>query len=136
MSDRQISIIGLWDVLLVPLQGDISDQHTNQLSEEVLEQICKRNSRGLVVDVSGVALIDSHLCAAIGKLASAARLMGCQSFVSGLSAEVAMTLESMGFSFDRIETTRGLEDALARFDVGRLAHADDADAEWSEEEAL
>ena len=38
MSERQISIIGLWDVLLVPLQGDVSDEHAEQLIEEVLER--------------------------------------------------------------------------------------------------
>ncbi len=118
MTTEQISIIRLWDVLLVPLQGDITDRHAEQLSDEVLQRLVRHQARGLVVDVSGVALIDSHLCSMIANLAASARLMGTRSFVAGLSAEVAMTLETMGVSFKQIETTRGLEEALEQFDIG------------------
>jgi rsbT antagonist protein RsbS len=105
-------------VLLVPLQGDVTDRHAEHLIDEVLQRLAQHRARGLVVDVSGVALIDSHLCAMIASLAASARLMGTRSFVAGLSAEVAMTLETMGVSFKQIETTRGLEEALAHFDIG------------------
>jgi rsbT antagonist protein RsbS len=122
VSAEQISIIRLWDVLLVPLQGDVTDRHAEHLTDTVLHRLAQSRARGLVVDVSGVALIDSHLCAMIASLAASARLMGTRSFVAGLSAEVAMTLETMGVSFKQIETTRGLEEALAQFDIG-LANA-------------
>ena len=117
MNDVPISIIRLWHVLLVPLQGDISDQHAEALTERVLQRIAAKGPRGLVVDLSGVTMIDSHLCAVVANLATAARLMGTESFVSGISPEMALTLETMGVSFDRIATTRNLEDALARFDI-------------------
>ena len=120
--DVQVSIIELWHVLLVPLQGDVSDQHAEVLAERVLRRIANRGPRGLVIDLSGVALIDSHLCAVVANLAAAARLMGTESFVSGISPEIALTLETMGVSFDRIATTRSLEDALSRFDISPSTH--------------
>src|SRR5688500_14778817 len=121
MNDVAISIIGLWHVLLVPLQGDISVHHAEVLTDRVLQRIAAKGPRGLVIDLSGVSLIDSHLCAVVANLATAARMMGTESFVSGISPEIALTLETMGVSFDRISTTRNLEDALAKFDISPRA---------------
>lgn len=120
MNDVQISIIQLWHVVLVPLQGDISDHHAEVLATRVLDLIAAKGPRGLVIDLSGVALIDSHLCSVVANLAAAAGLMGTESFLSGISPEIALTLETMGVSFNRIATTRNLEDALQRFEIGPL----------------
>lgn len=117
MNDVPISIINLWHVLLVPLQGDISDHHAEVLTERVLHRVGTQGPRGLVIDLSGVSMIDSHLCAVVANLATAARLMGTESYVSGISPEIALTLETMGVSFARISTTRNLEDALTQFDI-------------------
>lgn len=117
MNGAPISIIRLWHVVLVPLQGEISDHHAEELTDRVLHYVSRTGPRGLVIDLSGVALIDSHLCAVVANLATAARLMGTDSFVSGISPEIALTLETMGVSFDRISTVRNLEDALSLFDI-------------------
>jgi len=117
MNEVQVSIIHLWHVILVPLQGDVSDRHAEVLTDQVLQRIADHGPTGLVVDLSGVALIDSHLCSVVANLAAAARLMGTESYVSGISPEIALTLETMGVSFHRIATTRNLEDALVRFDI-------------------
>jgi len=114
----EISIIVLWDVLLVPLQGDVPDHVAEQLTEEVLNRIAQTGPRGLVIDLSGVALVDSHLCSLVANLAAAADLMGTRAFVSGIRAEIAMTLETMGVSFRKISTTRGLEEALGQLNIG------------------
>jgi rsbT antagonist protein RsbS len=125
MNDVQISLIQLWHVVLVPLQGDISDHHAEVLAQRVLDLIAAKGPRGLVIDLSGVALIDSHLCSVVANLAAAARLMGTESYLSGISPEIALTLETMGVSFDRIATTRNLEDALERFAIGPLEPKED-----------
>ncbi|HEV8244149.1 MAG TPA: STAS domain-containing protein [Polyangiaceae bacterium] len=105
-------MIELWGQLLVPLQGDISDSQMDQVVQTVLERIRTSDAEGLVLDASGVWLVDSHLCAALGRLAGAARLMGVPSVMCGLGPEVVMTLQSMGFDLKGIHTTLGLESAL------------------------
>lgn len=119
MSETQVSIIQLWDVFLVPLVGDIADHYAERLTEEVLERIAKHGPRGVVIDLSGVSVVDSHLCSLMAGLAAAAGLMGTRSFISGISGEVAMTLQTMGVSFRNVETTQGLEDALTQLNIGR-----------------
>src|SRR6187401_1886617 len=72
----RIPIIKLWHLLLVPLQGELTDELAGQLTNEVLEQIHKFGSSGLVIDITGLWLVDSHLCAVLSQLSSAASLMG------------------------------------------------------------
>jgi rsbT antagonist protein RsbS len=108
-----IPIIKLWGKLLVPLQGDITDAQAEQLSTNVLELIQKSEPSGLVIDVSGLSLLDSYLCRLIASLAAASRLMGVRVVISGLIPEIAITLQAMGISFGEVKTAMSLEDALA-----------------------
>jgi rsbT antagonist protein RsbS len=109
-----VPIIELWGQLLVPLQGEISDTQMDDLHTRILARIAERGAEGLVIDVSGVWLLDSHLCAILGRLAMAARLMGTHPVLCGLSPEVVLTLQAMGIELEGIDTALGLEDALER----------------------
>lgn len=62
-------------------------------------------------------MVDSHLCAALARLAAAAQLMGVRSVLCGLSTDIVMTLLSLGFELRGVETSLGLEDALAQLGV-------------------
>jgi rsbT antagonist protein RsbS len=110
-TDR-IPVIRLWDHLLVPLQGDVSDPQAELLSDEVLHRVRRGRCVGLVIDVSGLGFIDSHLCMMLRNLATSARLMGTDTVVSGLSPEVAMTLQSMGLTLEGVATALNLDHAL------------------------
>lgn len=112
MNAVGIPVIELWKHLLVPLQGDITDSQMDDLSNAVLERIRDRGTDGLVLDASGVWLLDSHLCAVLGRLAAAARLMGARPVLCGLSPTVVLTLQAMGIELEGVETALGLEAAL------------------------
>jgi rsbT antagonist protein RsbS len=56
--------------------------------------------------------VDSHLCAAFGDLATAARYMGAQTVLCGLSPEIAITLQTMGFDLEGVRTVLTLEHAM------------------------
>lgn len=107
-----IPVIELWRHLVVPLQGDITDTQMEDLSSAVLERIRDRGAEGLVLDASGVWLLDSHLCAVLGRLAGAARLMGARPVLCGLSPTVVLTLQAMGIELEGVDTALGLEGAL------------------------
>jgi rsbT antagonist protein RsbS len=61
--------------------------------------------------------MDSHLCHVIANLAAAARLMGTPTVICGMSAPIAMTLQTMGADFRLAQTALTLEDALVRLGV-------------------
>lgn len=109
---RRLPIIKLWDRILVPIQGEITDDLAEQLSQEVLREIHESGAHGLVLDLTGVWIMDSHLCSVLSNLASAARLMGTPTIISGLSPEIAMTLQTMGVELEAVRTALSLEQAL------------------------
>jgi len=108
----RIPIIKLWHLLLIPLQGEMTDDLANQLMNEVLDRIHQLGCSGLVIDITGLWLVDSHLCAVLSQLSSAAALMGARTFISGMKPDIALTLETMGVQLNGVSTTLDLEDAL------------------------
>lgn len=124
---NSVTCIPLWDCLLVPLHGDVSDQQAEALVTEVLERVQRDECYGVLVDLSGVWTLDSHLCAVLAKLALAARLMGAETVLSGIKPDIAMTLEAMGIELPGIETVGTLEDALEKMGITRTRRDDDDD---------
>lgn len=128
--ESSVPVIQIWNRLLVPLQGEVTDAQADRLFDDVLRAIQRFGAEGLVLDVSGVWLMDSHLCAILARIAAAARFMGARCLLSGLSPEVVLTLQAMDIELIGIETTLTLEAAL--FELGvRLAPAQrDDDEDW------
>jgi rsbT antagonist protein RsbS len=136
---RRLPIIKLWDRIVVPIQGEITDELAGQLSQEILREIHQSGAHGLVLDLTGVWIMDSHLCSVLSNLASAARLMGTPTIISGLSPEIAMTLQTMGVELVSVQTALSLEQALAMLglDVRRIEDLDEraeGSPGWEEEE--
>src|SRR6188472_1123228 len=94
---NSVPIIGFWDLLLVPLQGDMTDDMASQLVAGVLDRVHKDGTSGLIIDITGLWLVDSHLCSVLSQLAAAASLMGASTIISGMKPEIAMALETMAF---------------------------------------
>jgi rsbT antagonist protein RsbS len=113
----RVPVIRLWARLVVVLQGDISDEVAARLMDDVLEEIRRSGAAGLVLDVSGILVVDSHLVHVLSNLAQAALIMGTPAVVCGMSPEVAMTLQMMGAEPKFMQTALTLEDALKRLGV-------------------
>jgi len=122
---QRIPIIKLWTLLLVPLQGELTDNLANQLTTEVLSRIHEQGCSGLIIDITGLWLVDSHLCAVLSELSSAASLMGAYTLLSGMKPDIALTLETMGVELKGVRTTLNLEDALSALGVRGPAPDDD-----------
>jgi rsbT antagonist protein RsbS len=122
-----IPIIKFWEFLLVPLQGDMTDDMAGRLVSSVLERIHNEGSSGLVIDITGLWLVDSHLCSVLSQLAAAAKLMGARTIISGMKPEIAMALETMGITLQNVTTTLDLETALDLLGVRRTARNEEVD---------
>ena len=72
------------------------------------------------MDVTGLWLMDSHLCSVLSGVAAAARLMGTETLICGMSPEIALTLQAMGLELPNVGTELSLEEALSRLGVGVL----------------
>ena len=120
---NNVTCIPLWDCLLVPLNGDVSDAQADALMSEVLERIQRDECFGVLVDLSGVWTLDSHLCSVLAQLSLAAKMMGARTVLSGMKPEIAMTLEAMGIELRGIQTVATLEDALGAMGIRRVREA-------------
>jgi rsbT antagonist protein RsbS len=115
----RIPILKLWNILLVPLQGDVDDIQGETLCSDVLNSIQNSSIAGLVIDVTGLWLMDSHLCSVLSMLASSSALMGTHTVICGLSPDIALTLQTMGLDMPDVITVPSLEDALGLMGVSQ-----------------
>ena len=108
----RIPIIKLRDVLIVSVQVSLSDAVVVQLKDDITNKIESTQARALVIDVSGIDLMDSYISRAIRDIGLVARLMGVRTVISGLDPMVAMTLVEMGLELKGVRTALDLESAL------------------------
>ncbi|HEU4538802.1 MAG TPA: STAS domain-containing protein [Polyangiaceae bacterium] len=123
--ETMIPVLRLWDRVLVTLQGDVTDDVAAQMRDDVLEVIHRRPARGLVLDITGLLTLDSHLCLVLSNIAAAARLMGTPTVISGMSAQTAHTLETMGVKLAGVHMAATAEVALEMLGVA-VTLAEDA----------
>ena len=89
-AHNRIPIIKLWSILLVTLHGEVNDEFARNMSLDVLGRIHKEGASGLVIDITGLWILDSHLCSMLAELASAALLMGARTILSGMNPDMAI----------------------------------------------
>jgi len=114
---NRIPIIKLWQLLLIPIQGHVTDEQLEQLAHDTLDKIHESAAMGVIIDITGMWIIDSHICSLLSRLSSAARLMGAATMICGMSPEIAMTLQSMGLEMPGVSTRLTLEEALEHLGV-------------------
>jgi len=100
-------------VLAMPLVGMVDSARAKQMMEQLLNRIVERQSRIVILDVTGVPSIDSGVADHLIRTTRAARLVGARSILAGISPQVAVTLVRMGISFGDLETVSDLRSALA-----------------------
>ena len=119
----RIPIIKLYANLIVPIQGMLDDAVITHLQSDVTLRIEADAPKGLVIDVSGMEMMDSFMTRTIRDLALTAKLMGVHTVLSGLKPAIALTLVEMGLEIPGIQTTLNLERAIEALS---LIQADEA----------
>ena len=132
-GSSHIPIIKLYDTLIVTIQVELSDSLVNRLKDDIGRAIDELGPRGLIIDVSGVEIIDSYISRAIRDIGLIARLMGVQAVISGLDPNIAMTLTEMGMDLEGVKTYLHLEaayEAVGTQRKGAPAPAGDESVGW------
>jgi rsbT co-antagonist protein RsbR len=84
-----------------------------QMMEKMLEKIITASARIIILDISGVAAVDTAVANHLIKITKATKLMGCRCIISGITPAVAQTIVNLGIDMQDILTTSTLSDALA-----------------------
>ncbi|HEX6988821.1 MAG TPA: STAS domain-containing protein [Bacillota bacterium] len=115
IRDLSTPVIQVWeDVLVLPLIGVIDSARARQIMEQLLERIVERQARIVLLDITGVATVDTQVANHLIKTTQAARLVGAHSILVGMSPQVAQALVRLGLSFGNLETYLDLRSGLER----------------------
>ncbi|MER6465088.1 STAS domain-containing protein [Streptomyces sp. NPDC001288] len=120
-------VVRLWDgVIAVPLVGTLDSARTQVVMEKLLQALVDTGSEQAIIDITGVPAVDTQVAQHLLKTIVAARLMGAECTVSGISPQIAQTIVALGIEFDGIVTKASLADALKlalrRSGVDMVAH--------------
>lgn len=103
----------LWDgILLLPLVGILDSKRTGDIMTTMLNRISTTQSKVFILDISGIAVVDTSVANYLIKMTKATRLMGCICIISGIAGSVAQTIVELGIAVDEIQTTGSMQDAF------------------------
>ncbi|HEY5952506.1 MAG TPA: STAS domain-containing protein, partial [Kofleriaceae bacterium] len=103
-------------LLIIPLIGVIDSVRARQLIETLLASIRDRRARGVVIDVTGVPVVDTAVANHLVQACDAARLMGATIVITGISAEMAQTLVALGARLPDAETLGDLQEGIEQIE--------------------
>ncbi|KOV24798.1 anti-anti-sigma factor [Streptomyces sp. XY152] len=107
-----VPVLGLGDVLLVTLQGDLYDSTAHRLQQDLAEAIARSRVTGVVIDISGVEIVDSFLGRVLAEIAAQAELLAARTVVAGMRPAVAVTLVELGLALPGLRTALTTEAAM------------------------
>ncbi|HEX6424672.1 MAG TPA: STAS domain-containing protein [Acidimicrobiales bacterium] len=99
-------------LLILPIIGALDSQRARQLTEQLLRSIRTNRAKVVVIDVTGVPEIDSTVANYIVQTVDASRLMGASVIITGLSADIALTLVTIGVDLSKMNAVGDLQGGI------------------------
>jgi rsbT co-antagonist protein RsbR len=99
-------------LLILPIIGGLDSQRARQLTQQLLRAIREARAKMVVIDITGVGIIDLTVANHLVQTVEAARLMGARAIITGLSSEVAQTLVDLGVDLSMMQTVGDLQGGL------------------------
>ncbi|MEM8534028.1 MAG: STAS domain-containing protein [Chloroflexota bacterium] len=113
VTELEIPITRIADgVLLSSLIGHVDERRAGDLNEKLLTAVHKNRARYIILDISGMRQLDSQVAQLLITMVNGVTLIGCSMLISGISAQVAITLVQQGVGFDKVATFPTIEEAL------------------------
>lgn len=106
---ERIPILKLGDFLLVTIQVDMHDQLAITLQDDLTTQIAKYASRGVLIDISSLEIVDSFIGRMLANIAAMSKVLDAQTVLTGMQPAVAITLVELGMSLSGIRTALNVE---------------------------
>jgi rsbT co-antagonist protein RsbR len=129
IDELQTPVIQVWDgVLALPVVGSVDTARAQDMTEALLEKIVDTGSEIVILDITGVPVVDTAVARHLLETVSAARLLGAEVLIVGLTSRTAITLVHLGVDLGGVTTrttmAKGLQLAFARLGLEVVRRAD------------
>ncbi len=108
-----VPILKQGDYLIASIQTALSDTDVLQLRDDLLERAGTLRSKGIIVDVTALDVMDSFASRSLRAIAHMANLRGAQTVMVGIQPEVAFAMVQLGLTLDGVRTALDLDEGLA-----------------------
>src|SRR5262245_33692713 len=125
---ERIPILKMGQFLLVSIQVDMHDQLAMQLQDDLTSRIADTGSRGVLIDISSLEMVDSFIGRMLSNIAAMSRVLDAQTVVVGMRPAVAITLVELGLSLPRVRTALDVARGMALLSASIDAAERDGDA--------
>jgi rsbT antagonist protein RsbS len=119
-----VPILKQGDMLIASMQSNLEDRDLMQLRDEIAEKVGRFKSRGVILDVSILDVLDSFATRTLRTIAETAKLRGAETVIVGIQPDVAVAMVQLGLTLDGIATAldfeEGMELLVATIEGGRL----------------
>jgi rsbT antagonist protein RsbS len=112
----QVPILKQGPYLIASIQSALSDEDLTQLRDALVTQVGRLRSRGVIVDVTVLDVMDSFATRTLCDIAQMIRLRGAEMVMVGIQPEVAFALVRLGLKLDGVSTALDLEEGLLYLD--------------------
>jgi rsbT antagonist protein RsbS len=112
----RVPILKQGNYLIASIQDALTDTDLLQLREELVERVGVVRTRGVIIDVTALDVLDSFASRTLRDLAHVIRLRGAETVIVGIQPEVAFTMVQMGLLLEGVTTALDLEEGLALLD--------------------
>jgi rsbT antagonist protein RsbS len=110
---ERIPILRMGRLALVTIQVDMHDRLAMALQDDLMERIREWGSRGVLIDISALDVVDSFIGRMLANIAAMARVLDAQTVVTGMRPAVAITLVELGLSLPGVRTALDVERGMA-----------------------
>ena len=108
----QVPVLKQGPFLIASVQDGLTDKDLEQLKHELAEKVGTFRSKGVVIDVSALDVLDSFSTRVLRNIAHATRLRGADLVVCGIQPDVAYSMVELGLDLDDVATALDLEEGL------------------------
>jgi len=112
----EVPILKQGAYLIASVQSALSDADLVQLRDAVVERVGKLRSRGVIIDVTALDVMDSFATRTLRDIAHMIRLRGADTVIVGIQPEVAFALVQLGLKLEGVATALDLEEGIAFLD--------------------
>ena len=105
----RIPILRMGSFLLVTIQVDLYDRLALDLEADLVNMVNKTSSKGVLIDISAVSIVDSFMGRIIGNIASMSKILDAETVVVGMQPAVAITLIELGLPLKGVHTALNVE---------------------------